>query len=505
MRKFLLALIFVFVITGAGVGGFLFFEMQQQVDTTPVIAPQKTEATKTDEPNTKIKKDDINNRLKVLRNRVKLKDLIKNGDSYAIEKNYMPAIINYQKALKQSPNDKSLIKKIADAYYEMNNFKKAYSYYSQIKDYSNIENDKLIYSLVHYKGILPVNIKEIQKEIEGLGLSDQAKFYYTTALECTLDYDKCEHAFETLFASTTEPITEPKLKNIQQALENYKNFQSQEDYYKATYVTSAFYKNGFYYVAIKTAGKVISLKKWYQPVLKMAALSAYSIWDYTEAKKYLLELKKLNSHDPEVSYYLARVYEQLNEKSLAIVHYEKSLSDGYKHKTNIYRRLMFIYFEHKENEKMLATLDAILEHNNKYVTQTDYILAIYYNIINEDFPKAKKYARTAVLKYNNTSIFYGYQAWMLLMKENINDWELKIAKKIINKAESINKKETVVLLSRGIYEYKMNNISAALIYLKKASVADTSWEFKEEIDYYLDTIKNTKNEWNTKPTNRSSK
>ncbi len=279
MKHFLFSLIFLLLISVGAVGTFLFLDMQNKTTTTTKIEtniPKIDNNEEKDEEKVPVSSQEVQDRLSILRNRVHLKDLIKNGDTFLQEKNYMPAILNYQKALQQSPEDKGLIKKIADTYYEMHNFKKSYEYYGKIKNDGSFDSEKFIFSMVNYKGILPVNIKNLKKEIESLKISKEEKYYYTTSLDCALNYKQCEQEFETFF-SLYPDISYKKLATVKQAFVNYKNFQSKEEYYKATYLSSAFYENGFYYIAIKTAEKVEGLKSGYQPVLKIAALSAYAI------------------------------------------------------------------------------------------------------------------------------------------------------------------------------------------------------------------------------------
>jgi hypothetical protein len=42
-------------------------------------------------------------------------------------------------------------------------------------------------------------------------------------------------------------------------------------------ITGAFYKNGFYFIALKTAENILSENKNYKPLLKVAAKSAYEL------------------------------------------------------------------------------------------------------------------------------------------------------------------------------------------------------------------------------------
>ncbi len=449
------------------------------------------------ETNTKVEKKELDDKIDTLKRKVKLKWLIANWDMLSSEANYLAALMKYQRAVKEIPNDWELNKKIWDIYYEMKNFKKASKYYIKIKDYKDLDKDKAIKSLINSKWVNPSNIEILKKEISSFDISKQKKYYYIISLDCVIDYSKCRDEFERYFKENKE-ISDENLKNIKTALKNFENFWSKDLYYKASFVSWAFFENAFYFLSLKTAEKVLKEKSDYKPMIKVAAKSAYKIWKYTLAKNYLIKNKKLDSNDPEISYFLARVYEKLNSKMLSIVHYEKAIKDWHKHPEDIYRRLIFIYFENKEIKKMIKEFDSLLSLDKSKLNETDFSLAIYYNILDSDLKKAKNYSIKAIKDFPESHIFYAYFAWILMQKEDFSKKEQNIVGKNIEKALKINHKDPMVLMTKWIYEFKRKNYNLSIIYLKKAYSLDKAAEYKSEIETWLEKVNLEKTEKNNK-------
>jgi hypothetical protein len=140
--------------------------------------------------------------------------------------------------------------------------------------------------------------------------------------------------------------------------------------------------------------------------MEIAAKSSYEIGDYISAKKYLNDIKKIDPNNSEMSYFLARVYEKLNDKNLALVQYKKALADNYKDQIDIKRRIVFLFFESKDYKKMLSAFDDLLKTKSDKLNINDYSLAIYYNIINDDEQKATLYIDQAIEKFPNSELFH---------------------------------------------------------------------------------------------------
>ncbi len=489
MKKILITILSLAILWGLSFWAYLYYEKNFK-EKKNINENNKIETKEEIIEENKNQKEKLeNNKIDEVKKKIALKSLIETWNMYSDEDNYIAAIVTYQKALKNIPNDEELNKKIWDIYYEIKNYKKAYEYYEKIKNSEKINKDKLIKSLINYKWVNKDNISELKNKIDSFEISKEKKYYYKSSLDCVIDYSKCRDEFERYFKENND-IKDKNLLNIKTSLENFKNFQSKDLYYKAAFVSWAFYENAFYYLALETSKKVLDKKEAYMPMLKVAAKSAYEIWEYGEAKKYLIESKKLNFKDPELSYLLWRVYEKLNDKILALVHYEKALNDWYKNKADAYKRLIFIYFEKKRYKKMLEIFDELLKLDKENLTETDFYLAIYYTKKYGELNKIKKYSKLAMKYFPDSEIFYSYIAWIKLQKEDLSKMDFDIAKKNIDKALKLNKKNAMVLMIKWIYDFKNKDYNEALVYFKIASSMDKNNEYKKELDSWILKTKN---------------
>lgn len=432
-----------------------------------------------------------NDKLEEIKKKLNLKWLITKWDMYFEEKDYMIALSQYLKVLKEVPNDKEINMKIWNIYYALKKFSRAYDYYKKIKDYVNLDKKQAIYSLINWLYEWEWNLNYINEEIDSFWLTEQETFYYKNSLICTINYSKCRANFQEYFNLLNEKqikIEMSDLSVIKETFTNYQNFWLEDLDYKSALVTWWFYKNGFYFVAFKTGEWILKQNSNYKPILKIVAKSAYELGDYSAVKWYLQEYIKLDDKDAEISYFMWRVYEKLGDKFLGSVHFTRAIQLWYPDVIDIKRRLIFIYFGLDETKKMLDTFKELIDSKDKKLNINDYNLAIYYHIANDDLETWKKYSLEWIQAFPNSELFYAYYAWIMLQKENLTDLELEDIKENIEKSLEINKKNTMITMVEWIYYYKTEVFTKAIISFKNAISLDTSWEFREEINYWLEKI-----------------
>lgn len=459
----------------------------------------------------KIKKEKI----ETLRKKLSLRWLILKWDLNLEDKEYTSALIKFLQINKKIPNDKNTIQKLWDVYFHLKKFKQAYSYFSQVKDYSKLDKDKVSLSLISSVTLNKENIVYINKELDSLWLNEDQLFYYKNAISCTEDFSLCKKKFSDYFILQKEKELEKTwtweiekkeifqpLYNIETALKNYENFQVDSLSYKWALVSWAFFENWLYPIAIATSKKLLLEKKKYKPLLKIVAKSYFELWNYIEAKVYLVKYNKLVKVDPEASYFLWIIYEKLREYVLSTIHFRKALRTWYKNTLDVNRRILINYYEIWEIDKMLKSFDTIINENKDDITINDYDLAIYYNIVNEKMENAKKYTKEAIELYPESEIFNWYYSWILMEEINsqpevkiINSWTGEILEEInlyeeadtyINKALKINTKNPMITLVKWKIEMSKWEIKKAFIYFKKTVALDKKWDYwkiaKQELE-----------------------
>ncbi len=179
----------------------------------------------------------------------------------------------------------------------MKKFSSAYNYYSKILDPTEEMKEKTANALVLTSNLWNiVSIKETQKILQGIWLSREALFYYSTSLSCSNDFHKCKKDFWNYFwpEETEESltwtwakqqeiaITHKKLSRIKESIVNYKNFQVDDVYLKDAYIIGTWYTNDFYNLSSYMWEQLLEEKKDYKPILKIIAQSYFELWKYEQ-------------------------------------------------------------------------------------------------------------------------------------------------------------------------------------------------------------------------------
>jgi uncharacterized protein HemY len=80
----------------------------------------------------------------------------------------------------------------------------------------------------------------------------------------------------------------------------------------------------------------------------------------------------------------------------------------------------------------------------------------------------------------------------MLQEEGLNNEELKNIEENINKALAINNENAMIAMVQGIYNFKIKQFDKAIIAFKNANSLDKSKEYREEINYWLEEVKNNR-------------
>lgn len=526
-RKFIITMFLLLFILG---GAFAWFYIKENgVDNNTLKQSNSwsvvlTETWNTDDEEivltTKVEKLD---KIGLLKKKLALKWLIIKWDINLQNQEYTSALVKYLQIHNEIPEDKSITQKLWDVYFNLQKFKQAYFYYSKIKDYDKLDKDKVAKALISSKAINENNIKYLNDELDSLWLNEEQLFYYKTSLTCEEDFSLCKQRFQDYFKekkeqeiviewswSTDKTSKFKELYNIEKALTTYKNFQTNDLLYKWALVSWAFFENWLYPIAIYTSKLLLEQKSDYKPLIKIIAKSYYELWDYINAKLYLIEYNKLIDTDPDASYFLWIVYEKLHEYVLSTIHFQIALKLWHPEVLDINKRIIFNYFELWEIEEILKIFKTIIKNNLDELSINDFSLAIYYHIINDEIIDAKNFAKLSLEKFPESEILNWYMWWILMEEINskavkinntedtsdsgtgkINSTELKEsmyseAETFINKWLEIDSKNPMLNLVKWKLEINKWNTKAGFMYFKKTVSLDNEWDFwkiaKQELE-----------------------
>ncbi len=430
--------------------------------------------------------------MEILRKRFSLRWTIARGDTYASSHQPILALNEYLKAIRQSPNDEQIIKKLAWVYFELKRFKNAGNTFKEIlPSLSYEEKEKYIFSLLYTLNFTSAQeIKYITHEIKNIWLSKEDIFYYINAINCTISFHECKKNYETYFKNFPE-ISSQKLKNIHLALQNYKNFQIENLYYKDALIIWSFFQDKLYSISNFLSEKMLEQKTDYQPILLIIWKWYYELWDLIHAKKYLERYYSLDPKDVSITYMLWDINFRLKDYLTSNLYFNSALKNGFEPKIELQRKLAYNYYLSWDKRSMINVFWYLIEE--KDATIDDYSLWIYHAILEWRTSNAISWANTWIKKFNNKEwyeIFYWYLWWI-----HREDKDFEKAGEYLKKWLQINGKNPLITLNLWYLEEAMGKYNIALMYFKRTVNLNGDWEFWElakaemwEVEKYLKVI-----------------
>lgn len=425
-----------------------------------------------------IEKTNISNEKKLNdKEKYALKWLIISWTIHLKNDEYFSALRNFLDAYKKQKWDPKIEKRIADTYFLMKKWEKAYEYYDKINDPKIIYKNKYIKSyfysldfnkLKHNKTYLSWAINKV-KNIKIL--NKEEKFYYSNSLVCIKDFSLCKKNYQDFIEQNN--VSFQWLVDIKQALEDYKNFKIDELYFKNTLIVGAFFKNDLYTPVIILWEDILKEKPNYKPILKMIAQSYFELWDYQNAKKYLTKYYALDSNDKDVLYLLAIISQKTHDFVLSNIYLSKAEKLGYQPVSNINRLQIYNAYILDDSWKILSNFDKLIKNQEKPLFN-DLVLATYYNLINWNISKWEEYAQLWMKLYPKREDFYGFEWWILIEKN-----KLEQAKILLEKWNRINNNNALINLNLGRLEENLGNKITAKLYYKRAIKLDNWWEISK--------------------------
>ena len=241
-------------------------------------------------------------------------------------------------------------------------------------------------------------------------------------------------------------------------------------------------------MAISTAKSTLKISPDYRPLIKIIARGNYEIWNYTEAKKFLIQYNNLWDNEAEVSYFLWIVHQKLREYTRSIIQLRKAESLGFENKIDIKRRLIFNYYRLWDEEKMLKIFQELMTQDLKNITIDDVNLAVFYHILYEKYSQATVYTKKGLESFPESELFYGYSAWLMLQQEEITEEKLEEIEQLLKKWLEINDKSPMINITFWQLEEKKDNKQKAFVHYKKTISLDPGGEYSQLAEEKIKTL-----------------
>lgn len=411
----------------------------------------------------------------VLRNRFSLKWILMKGDNYFENNQLILALSEYLKAYAKSPNDLKIISKIADVYFELKNYPKTEEFLLKIPAKTPDQMDKLIVSMMSQIDLTDYDgIKLTANKIKNLNLNPEEQFYYMNTLNCSVNFHECKKYFENYFKKNPN-ITFSKLKNIQTALQNFKNFQTENISYKDALIIGAFYQDKLYNISTFLWENLLKTTPKYKPILLMVGKGHYELGNTSLAQKALLEYYNLDPKEINIAYLLWNLYFKQRDYAASSLYYNVALRNGFFPKIELQRKLIYNYYLVGDKRSMLNIFSYLLDEPES--TIEDYSLWIYHAILSNKQANAKIWAERGIKKFtqqNGVEVFYGYLGWI-----ERESGSLKKAEEYIQDGLTINPRNPLLTLNSGYIEKAKKNMPLAMIYFKRTVNLNGEGEFWE--------------------------
>jgi len=430
-------------------------------------------------------KADLQDKVEVLRNRVKIRDIISKWDNYFQNDQLTLALIKYKDAHKKSPNDEMVIEKIWDTLTEMKKYSEATTYYEQLLKHPNFDNSKYVLSLFYKADLRNKNDVDYIKSKINENINDEEKiFFYTNTLECLEDFHICKKNFnEKLFTENTN-IKLLELQDIKTAIETYNNFWLVDIYYKNALIIGTFMKLRLYPISIILWENLLKEKSDYKPILQIVSQSYFELWDYKNANISLKKYFELSPEDSNAAYLLWIINIKTWDYIKSNIFLNKALNLWYKESLNLKRKLIYNYYILENYEKMYLSFEEMLK-SEKNITLDDIIPIINHTIENKKIDKAYLFTKTSLNLFPNESLLYAYM-WKL----ELDRWFEELAITYINKWLELKPNNQLLNYYLWLLKIKENKLEEAKIQLEKSFDLDKKSDLIKEIKSEIEKIDN---------------
>ncbi|MCK9272633.1 hypothetical protein M0P65_03745 [Candidatus Gracilibacteria bacterium] len=418
------------------------------------VVQNNTETKNNEEPVSMTKEEKVTQ----LKNRLNFRSFITKGDFYSIKNMKEVALKYYLSVYLKLKDDILLERKIADTYFDLKNFPKAYEYYKKIPKMEIDEKSKQKMALA-----LTYSESEIDKknELSQMQLSAGDRDYYNIVLDCNSGIKVCIGAIKA-YTGTYEKTTK-----LQTLLYNFEKTGNTDSNYKYALLEGLFIENKDYLIGGKIGEEVLAKRPDYRSILKLTGYTYYELGDYKKANNYLQKYYNFDPKDVKTTYLLGVINFYLENYISSNLYFNAAILNGYTPKIELERRLAYNYYIIGDKKNMFKVYRYLLDE--KGVEEDDYSVAIFTAIEDKESSKSMLWANKGITKFPNSSNMYAFRGWIYRLRN-----ETENALKDLEKSLTLNQQNPVTLYNKGmIFEERQNYLLA-----KK---------------YFMDTIENDKN------------
>lgn len=396
---------------------------------------------------------------------------IRKGDYMMTKNNPQAAIEFYLPLLEKLPDDIVLYKKIANAYFQLKDWKNAYAFFVKvpISELSEEEVSTMISSLFYSENAYDRGI-----ELQKFAFSEWQKEYYEIMNSCYFGVEKCA---DVLWNYAGE---EPRILELQKIVKDaYK--VSPDVSYRNLLIAKKLYEQKMFRIVGMITAEILANNPNYHEAKKMRAFSLYELGKYTDARDLMLEYFEKNSDSMEVIIRLGEVYSFLWDYTTANLYFNNAILSGYTPKTILERRLAYNYAKIGDTDAMIKVLSYLLQEEN--VTEDDFAVAVSLAIEKNNVARAHSWAYSGVKKFPNSKILIPLYIQSLRLSGKNTDalvYLSGLSREIANLP--------MVQLEKWILLFQNENFSDAEVIFNELISYDENADFAIESAQYIEKI-----------------
>ena len=232
--------------------------------------------------------------IEIARRRVALRSIIRKGDYYQARNEAIRAIEYYEQAHKEIRDDPKVTVRLANAYFEIKEFRKAADLFltQDLADFDEPSKLRVIASILFDK-----DRTDASSTVDKLAIKKETKEYLQILILCANTPDMC---VETIRQSMSKDV---HIEALQTVIKNAQETSSDPLFVDAL-IIGKFYENKAFFAVKKFSSALLTKRPDYRVVLKMAGYASYELGDYVEAASLLDKYYQSDAKDIATAYTL---------------------------------------------------------------------------------------------------------------------------------------------------------------------------------------------------------
>jgi tetratricopeptide (TPR) repeat protein len=407
----------------------------------------------------------------IARRRVALRAIIRKWDYYQARNDALKSVQLYEKAYAQIQDDPKVAVRLASAYFELKEFRKAADIFTKM-DVSQFDEPSKLRIIASI--LLDPERTDRKEVLSHMNFTAGTKEYVSLVDDCTMQPDQC------LQKIRDSSSNDPRVLSLKDTVKNASVTSEDPLYIQALLVGKLFEQKA--YLAVRVLGnKILERRPDYRVILKIVGYSDYELGNYTSSASLLERYYTLAPSDVEVAYMLGIVNYYKEDYSTSNLYFNNAVLNGYSPKTELERRLIYNYILLGDTKGAFKIFRYLLDESD--VTAEDFEIALFLANQSEEYSKAHLWAQKWRSKFPESANILAFAGGALRRSGDQDE-----AEGLLRQAILLDGRNAIASLELGRLFIDKKEYDIAKQYLTDAVGFDTEWFFAKEAETVLNSI-----------------